>query len=62
LGALRYCATCGEIGCCNDSKNKHAARHAASSGHPVIRSKEPDQNWAWCFADEVGVMLPPLDD
>lgn len=57
---LRYCATCGQIGCCDDSKNKHASRHAASSGHPVIMSKEPDETWAWCFADEVGVQLTPV--
>jgi hypothetical protein len=55
---LRFCTQCGKIGCCNDSKNKHAARHAAASGHPVMRSKEPDENWAWCFADEVGIELP----
>ena len=56
---LRFCVTCGEIGCCNDSKNKHAARHAQSSGHPVMRSKEPRENFAWCFEDAIGIDLPP---
>ena len=59
---LRYCATCGQIGCCNDSKNKHAARHAVSSGHPVMMSKEPREDWAWCFVHEVELPLPPLGD
>ena len=55
---LRFCVTCGEIGCCDDSKNQHASRHAATEGHPVLRSKEPDENWAWCCVDEMGVDLP----
>ena len=56
---LRYCATCGETRCCDDSKNRHARKHAGDSGHPVIRSKEPGEHWAWCFADEVE--LRPAD-
>jgi len=59
---LRFCATCGQIGCCNDSRNKHAARHAATSGHPVIFSKEPREDWAWCFIDQVELELPSLGD
>lgn len=59
---LRFCATCGRVGCCNDSKNKHAARHAEASGHPVIRSKEPGENWAWCFTDQVGMALEPSSE
>ncbi|HSV40742.1 MAG TPA: ATP-binding protein, partial [Nocardioidaceae bacterium] len=55
---LRFCVTCGEIGCCNDSKNKHAARHAQLSGHPVMRSKEPRENFAWCFEHALGIALP----
>lgn len=54
---LRFCASCGQVGCCNDSKNQHAARHAEASGHHVIRSKEPGENWAWCFTDQVGITL-----
>lgn len=52
---LRYCVTCGRILCCDSSPNRHASRHAADSGHPVIRSKEPGDNWAWCYVDEVVV-------
>jgi uncharacterized UBP type Zn finger protein len=52
---LRLCMQCGHVGCCDDSKNKHATAHFRASGHPVIiRSLEPGERWAWCFVDEVG--------
>jgi uncharacterized UBP type Zn finger protein len=54
---LRYCVACGYVGCCNDSKNKHASKHAAASGHPVVRSAEPGEWWAWCYVDEVAVRV-----
>jgi uncharacterized UBP type Zn finger protein len=54
---LRFCVTCGQIGCCDDSKNRHARRHAEATGHPVIRTKEPDENWAWCIPHDVGMGL-----
>jgi CPA2 family monovalent cation:H+ antiporter-2 len=50
---LRMCLTCGKVGCCDDSKNKHARRHAAAAAHPLIRSLEPGEDWAWCFVDQV---------
>jgi hypothetical protein len=46
---LRRCTECGHIGCCDDSLNKHATAHAASSGHPVIRSFEPGEDWFWNY-------------
>jgi hypothetical protein len=52
---LRLCQTCGHVGCCDESPNRHAAAHAATEGHPVISSFEPDESWLWCFVDEVGV-------
>jgi monovalent cation:H+ antiporter-2, CPA2 family len=54
---LRFCVTCGQIGCCDDSKNRHARRHAVEVGHPVFRTKEPGENWAWCVPDDVGMQL-----
>jgi hypothetical protein len=54
---LRFCVTCRTVGCCDDSKNRHARRHAEATGHPVIRTKEPDENWAWCIPDDVGIGL-----
>jgi signal transduction histidine kinase len=58
---LRFCVTCGRIGCCNDSRNQHALKHARDSGHPVIRTKEPGENWAWCFVHEIGIDMPAVD-
>jgi hypothetical protein len=50
---LRMCLTCGKIGCCDSSPNRHASRHAAEEGHAIARSAEPGETWAWCFADEI---------
>jgi uncharacterized UBP type Zn finger protein len=50
---LRLCMTCGHVGCCDDSKNKHARKHFHSDKHPIVRSFEPGEDWLWCFVDEV---------
>jgi uncharacterized UBP type Zn finger protein len=50
---LRLCMTCGHVGCCDDSKNKHATKHFHSTKHPIIRSLEPGERWGWCFVDEI---------
>ncbi|HEV7933995.1 MAG TPA: UBP-type zinc finger domain-containing protein [Actinomadura sp.] len=49
---LRLCQTCGHVGCCDSSPMRHASRHFKHSGHPVIRSYEPGEDWRWCFVDE----------
>ena len=49
---LRSCMTCGQVGCCDSSKNKHAHRHADEAAHPIARSKEPGEDWLWCYVDE----------
>jgi len=49
---LRQCMTCGQTGCCTSSPNTHASKHAAASGHPIMRSLEEDEDWLWCFLDE----------
>ena len=49
---LRTCLHCGHVGCCDDSRNKHATRHFKSTGHPVIQSAEPGEDWRWCYVDE----------
>jgi len=54
---LRMCTTCGKIGCCDSSPNKHASKHARAEGHPIIRSAEPGEDWSYCFVDEVGFVL-----
>ena len=50
---LRMCQACGHIGCCDNSPGRHATGHHASSGHPIIRSAEPGEDWSWCYEDEV---------
>jgi CPA1 family monovalent cation:H+ antiporter len=50
---LRLCLACGKVGCCDSSPGRHASKHAAADGHPVIRSFEPGENWRWCFVHEV---------
>lgn len=49
---LRVCQDCGHVGCCDDSKNKHATRHFHATQHPVIASAQPGERWLWCFVDE----------
>jgi uncharacterized UBP type Zn finger protein len=56
---LRMCMTCGEIGCCDSSPNRHASRHAASDAHPIARSAEPGEDWSWCYVDEVAFVVAP---
>lgn len=56
---LRQCLSCGYIGCCDSSPGRHATAHHESSRHPVMRSVEPGESWAWCCVDEV--FLDPLD-
>ena len=51
---LRSCVTCGAIGCCDSSPNRHASAHARAHGHPLARSAEPDERWVWCYEHEVG--------
>lgn len=46
---LRRCAACGHIGCCDDSLARHAAAHWRATGHPVIRSFEPGEDWFWNY-------------
>jgi uncharacterized UBP type Zn finger protein len=54
---LRICLECGHVGCCDDSPNRHASAHYQSSGHPLIRSLEPREDWSWCYADEMGMLI-----
>jgi Zn-finger in ubiquitin-hydrolases and other protein len=54
---LRMCMACGRIGCCDSSPNRHATRHAGESGHPIIRSAEPGEDWSWCYIDNLAFVL-----
>jgi len=50
---LRQCLSCGSVGCCDSSKNKHATKHFHSSKHAIMKSIEPGEAWGWCYIDEV---------
>ena len=49
---LRLCLVCGNVGCCDQSKNTHARKHAAATEHAVVRSFEPGEAWRWCYPDD----------
>jgi uncharacterized UBP type Zn finger protein len=57
---LRLCLSCGHVGCCDSSPNKHATAHFRGTAHPVVQSYEPGEDWCWCFADELVVRVPGL--
>ena len=50
---LRLCLTCGHVGCCDSSPNKHASAHWRASEHPIVRSYEPCEEWFWCYPDQL---------
>lgn len=50
---LRLCLTCGHVGCCDSSPGKHATQHFHQTQHPVMRSFQPNDDWGWCFVDEL---------
>jgi hypothetical protein len=50
---LRECLECGHVGCCDNSPRTHATKHWTSSGHALMRSFEPGEEWGWCYADDL---------
>jgi hypothetical protein len=50
---LRLCMTCGHVGCCDSSPNRHATAHNHETGHALVRSYEPGEDWWWCYVDEL---------
>ena len=53
---LRLCMTCGRVGCCDSSPNRHVTAHVRATGHPIVGSLEPGEDWLWCYVDEVGLV------
>ena len=49
---LRACLECGMVGCCDNSKNRHARQHWSDDGHPLVQSIEPGETWRYCFPDQ----------
>jgi hypothetical protein len=58
---LRMCLSCGHVGCCDSSPNRHATAHAESSGHPIIRSVQPGEDWAWCYVDQAVMQVSGVE-
>jgi uncharacterized UBP type Zn finger protein len=57
---LRICLSCGHVACCDSSPNRHATAHQRESGHPIVRSLEPGEEWSWCYVDEVAFIVPSI--
>jgi hypothetical protein len=57
---LRQCLTCGATNCCDSSLNRHATKHFHATGHPLMQTIEPGQDWGWCFVDRL--TLAPSGD
>ena len=55
---LRLCLTCGHVGCCDSSPNRHATKHYHKTTHPLVASFEPDERWGWCYVDDEPVEVP----
>jgi Zn-finger in ubiquitin-hydrolases and other protein/Helicase associated domain len=53
--SLRRCLTCGNVGCCDSSPGLHATAHHRETGHPMVETLQPGQDWAWCYVDEVSM-------
>lgn len=49
---LRVCLICGHVGCCDNSPNRHATKHFHATGHPIIQSFQPGEDWRWCYVDQ----------
>jgi uncharacterized UBP type Zn finger protein len=54
---LRVCRSCGKVGCCDSSPNRHATKHARSTDHPIVSSLEPGENWSYCYPDDLAFVL-----
>ena len=54
---LRLCRTCGHVGCCDSSPNRHATKHFHATRHPIIEGYDPPEGWGWCYVDEVTLDL-----
>ena len=58
---LRLCLTCGRVGCCDSSPNRHATKHAGESDHPIVSSVEPGEEWSYCYVDELAFVVHKAD-
>jgi Zn-finger in ubiquitin-hydrolases and other protein len=57
---LRRCAGCGHVGCCDSSPSQHATAHFRATGHPLVQSFEPGEDWFWDYARDHFLEGPEL--
>lgn len=55
---LRICRSCGHVGCCDQSPNRHATAYFHASAHPIVEAYDPPEGWGWCYLDEIVIDLP----
>lgn len=58
---LRMCEACGHVGCCDQSKNKHATKHYHQTNHAIMKSFQPGEDWGWCYVDELFIEPFPTE-
>jgi uncharacterized UBP type Zn finger protein len=58
---LRVCRSCGKVGCCDESPNRHATAHAQGTGHPIITSVERGEEWSYCYVDDLMFFAQELE-
>jgi uncharacterized UBP type Zn finger protein len=54
---LRICLSCGHVGCCDNSPERHATAHYHEASHALIRSLEPGEEWSWCYVDDFAMLI-----
>jgi len=54
---LRQCRSCGHIRCCDSSPSRHASDHVEQTGHPIVTSAQPGEDWSYCYPDELMMVL-----
>ena len=59
---LRRCTACGHVGCCDSSPNTHATKHFHATGHPLVQSFEPGEDWFWCYVDDTFFEVEGAED
>ena len=51
---LRMCLTCGQVGCCDSSKNRHATSHFEQTAHAIMQAMGA-RDWKYCYIDKTQV-------
>jgi hypothetical protein len=52
-------AACSHLDSVELLELRHATAHHTATGHPIIRSAEPREQWSWCHVGELMFRLRP---